>query len=37
ETGLSVVRKIVETRGGRAWVDSTPGEGAAFHFTWPKS
>ncbi|WP_244222223.1 hypothetical protein [Corallococcus exercitus] len=31
------MRKIVETRGGRAWVDSTPGEGAAFHFTWPKS
>ncbi|RKH73696.1 PAS domain-containing sensor histidine kinase [Corallococcus aberystwythensis] len=35
--GLSVVRKIVETRGGRAWVDSVQGEGATFHFTWPKA
>ncbi|MFP2899989.1 PAS domain-containing protein [Corallococcus sp. 4LFB] len=35
--GLSVVRKIVETRGGRTWVDSAPGQGAAFHFTWPKA
>ncbi|AFE08416.1 PAS/PAC sensor signal transduction histidine kinase [Corallococcus coralloides DSM 2259] len=35
--GLSVVRKIIETRGGRAWVDSVPGEGAAFRFTWPKT
>jgi len=35
--GLSVVRKIVETRGGRAWVTSAPGAGASFHFTWPKA
>ncbi|RKI67284.1 PAS domain-containing protein [Corallococcus sp. AB049A] len=35
--GLSVVRKIVETRGGKAWVDSVPGGGAAFRFTWPKA
>jgi signal transduction histidine kinase len=35
--GLSVVKKIVETRGGRAWVESPPGEGATFHFTWPKT
>ena len=34
--GLSVVKKIVETRGGRVWVDSAPGQGATFHFTWPK-
>jgi len=33
--GLSVVKKIVETRGGRVWLDSSPGQGAAFHFTWP--
>jgi PAS domain S-box-containing protein len=35
--GLSVVRKIVESRGGRAWVESAPGEGAAFHFSWPRT
>jgi signal transduction histidine kinase len=34
--GLSVVRKIVESRGGEVWVRSAPGEGAAFHFTWPR-
>jgi PAS domain S-box-containing protein len=34
--GLSVVKKIVESRGGRAWVESEPGQGATFHFTWPK-
>jgi PAS domain S-box-containing protein len=35
--GLSVVRKIVEARGGGAWVESSPGAGATFHFTWPKT
>jgi PAS domain S-box-containing protein len=34
--GLSVVKKIVESRGGRAWVESDVGQGATFHFTWPK-
>ena len=34
--GLSVVRKLVETRGGRAWLESEPTQGAAFHFTWPR-
>jgi PAS domain S-box-containing protein len=34
--GLSVVKKLSEVRGGRAWVDSAPGRGAVFHFLWPK-
>jgi signal transduction histidine kinase/DNA-binding response OmpR family regulator len=34
--GLSVVKKIVEGKGGRVWVESEPGKGATFRFTWPK-
>lgn len=34
--GLSLVRKIVEQRGGEVGVDSTPGHGACFFFTWPE-
>jgi PAS domain S-box-containing protein len=33
--GLSLVKKIVENRGGRVWLESAPGEGATFHFLWP--
>jgi signal transduction histidine kinase len=33
--GLAIVRKIAETHAGRAWVESRPGEGAAFHVTLP--
>jgi signal transduction histidine kinase len=34
--GLALVRKIVESNGGRVWVESVEGRGARFHFTWPK-
>lgn len=33
--GLALVKKIVEGRGGVVKVESTPGEGALFRFTWP--
>ena len=34
--GLAIVKKIAETYGGRAWVESRPGEGAIFHVTFPR-
>jgi signal transduction histidine kinase len=34
--GLSVVKKIVESRGGRVAVASEVGKGATFHVYWPK-
>ncbi len=33
--GLSIVKKIVESRGGTVWVTSKVGQGSAFSFTWP--
>jgi signal transduction histidine kinase len=33
--GLAIVKKIAEAYGGRAWVESTPGEGARFHIALP--
>ena len=35
--GLSLVKKLVEHQGGQAWVESEPGHGATFRFTWPKA
>ena len=34
--GLSIVKKIVEERGGKVRIESQLGEGATFYFTWKK-
>ncbi|MCC9135658.1 ATP-binding protein [Pontibacter silvestris] len=34
--GLTIVKKIIEWQGGSIWVNSEPGRGATFTFTWPK-
>jgi CheY-like chemotaxis protein len=33
--GLSISRKLIDAMGGSLWLESSPGEGSAFHFTLP--
>lgn len=32
--GLAIVKQIIERHGGKIWVDASPGNGAAFYFTF---
>jgi PAS domain S-box-containing protein len=33
--GLTLVKRIIENRGGRIWIESTVGGGTTMFFTWP--
>ena len=35
--GLAIVKRVAEMHGGRAWIESTPPHGAAFHLSFPTS
>ncbi len=35
--GLAIARELVRAHGGRIWVETAAGQGAAFHFTLPGS
>ncbi len=35
--GLAVVRAVAEAHGGRAWVESVPGEGSTFYVALPRA
>ena len=35
--GLSIVKKIIETHGGKIWFDSKQGQGTTFKFILPRS
>ncbi|HRE41559.1 MAG TPA: ATP-binding protein [Ignavibacteria bacterium] len=35
--GLAIVKKIIEEKGGKIWIESEPGNGAKFYFELPKN